>query len=118
MSCEAPVILKIMLINVMAKMAFLSFKTIEELSEGIEKRDFFCFLGGVFFNSISRVGKTIKEISSDSVIPADIIQPRLIIGWICENSRDEKPVIVVRMAKKVGVAFESIVSKIILLDEA
>ena len=118
MSCEAPVILKTMLRKVMAKMAFLSFKTIVLLREGIEKRDRFCFPGAVFFSNMSTVGKTIKEISSENVIPALIIQPKLIIGLICENSRDEKPAMVVRIAKKVGVAFESMVSNIILCDEA
>ena len=56
--------------------------------------------------------------TSDIVIPALIIQPRLMTGYILEKRSEENPAIVVRMAKKVGVALVSIVSKISLLDEA
>jgi len=67
---------------------------------------------------MSTEGKTINEIIRDIVIPTLIIQPRLMTGCILEKRSEENPAIVVSMAKKVGVAFVSIVSKISLLDEA
>jgi hypothetical protein len=67
---------------------------------------------------MSTAGKTINEMTSDIAIPALIIQPRLITGWIWEKRSEVNPAMVVRMAKKVGVAFESMVSKMSLLDEA
>jgi len=118
MSCEAPVTLKSMASKVMVKIDFLSAKTMLVLQAGREKADAFFCLGAVFLSNISTVGKTINEMIREKVIPADIIHPRLMMGWICEKRRDEKPAMVVSMAKKVGVDFESIVSKISLCEDA
>jgi hypothetical protein len=63
-------------------------------------------------------GNTIYEMMKERTIPALIIHPRLITGRIPEKSSDEKPAIVVIMAKNVGVALESIVSSTTLLFEA
>jgi hypothetical protein len=67
---------------------------------------------------MSTVGNTINEMISDSVIPALIIQPRLITGLILEKRSEVKPAMVVMIAKNVGVAFVSIVTKMSLLDDA
>ena len=118
MSCEAPVIENSITSIVMIKIDFLSDKTVLVLHAGREKADDLFCLGTVFLSNTSTVGKTIKEIINDMEIPADIIQPRFIIGCICEKRREEKPAIVVIMAKKVGVDFVSIVKKTSLLAEA
>ena len=114
MSCEAPVTANITAKKVTSKMAFLSPNTTEVLSEGSEKRDDFCALGAVFFSNIKVAGKTTKAMSKEKSMPADIIHPRLIMGWMCENRSDKNPAMVVRTAKKVGVALESMVSKMSL----
>ncbi len=82
MSCEAPVILNITASKVMTKIDFLSLNTKVAQATGKEKSDFCCFTGGVFLSSMSTAGKTINEMISDIEIPALIIHPRLITGWI------------------------------------
>ena len=81
-SCEAPVILKRIESKVMMKMDFLSFNTIFTLRFAKEELERFCLRGGVFLRSINTVGKIMNEIKNESVIPADIIHPRLMIGSI------------------------------------
>ena len=80
MSCEAPVTLKSIANSVTIKIDFLSLKTVLVLQVGREKADDFFFKGAVFLSNISTVGKTMKEMMKEKVIPADIIQPKLIIG--------------------------------------
>jgi hypothetical protein len=109
MSIEAPVRLNTMAIKVTRKMDFWSCRTMYALSFANEKCFVSCTVGGDFLRSKSTVGKTIKEMKKESTIPADIIHPRLITGWIWEKRRDEKPAIVVMIAKNVGVALDSIV---------
>ena len=118
MSCDAPVRVKSILMSVTAKIPHLSFKTILLLTLAKDKLLFFLLIAGVFLSSIKSVGKTINEITDESAIPADIIHPRLMMGWICEKSKDEKPAIVVKMAKNVGVALESMVVSMSLYEEA
>ena len=97
-SCEAPVTLNIIERTVIIKIAFLSCKMILAVKEGKEKVDFLLSTAGVFLSSISRVGKTINEMINENVIPALIIHPRFITGWIWEKRSEEKPAMVVMMA--------------------
>ena len=117
-SREAPEMLNNIVSSVIVKIIFLSFITVCEESLAKENPECIFILEGDFFSNISTVGKTINEIINENTIPADIIHPKLIIGWICENNNEEKPAMVVMMAKKVGVALESIVSKIVRFKEA
>ena len=54
----------------------------------------------------------------ESTIPPLIIQPKLITGCIEEKTSDEKPAIVVKIAKTVALVLESMVTRIIRLCEA
>ena len=118
MSLEAPVREKSMARKVMTYIIFLSCSTMFEESLTKEKVCAFFFLGGVFLSNISTVGKMIKEMTKESTIPADIIQPKLMMGCMYENRRDENPAIVVKMAKNVGVDLESMVKSMVRFFEA
>ena len=72
----------------------------------------FSFLALPFGSNINTVGKTTKAISKEIAIPALIIHPRLIMGLILETISEEKPAMVVTMAKKVGFALLSMVKRI------
>ena len=118
MSLEAPVRENTMTSKLTAKILFCLCSTMPEESFAKEKVGSFIFFAGTFLSNIRMLGNTTKEIRKEKTIPVDIIQPRLIMGCMCEKSRDVNPAMVVMMAKKVGVTLESMVSRMVRFLEA
>ena len=77
-----------------------------------EKCEFRLACGVPFFISINRAGKSRNVITRERVIPALIIQPKVITGRISQSSSEPNPAIVVSAAYRQGLSIKETASRI------